>query len=71
MHIIINILRDVLSDTSNCCCLCFNAIRDNETSFCINDEVSLSIDVEATEVLHEIIYTVLGDKVSNKIITII
>lgn len=65
MPIICHKLRSILSDTSACCCLCFRTIGETETPFNIEDEVSLGVDNEQTEVLYEIINTVLGNKVSR------
>ncbi|KAJ8705920.1 hypothetical protein PYW07_010697 [Mythimna separata] len=67
MAVLRNILRDVLSDTSRYCCLCFIAIGENETYFNFEDEVSTSIEMETTKVLYEMICTVLGCKVLDSI----
>lgn len=67
MPFLSRILHHILSDTSYCCCLCFNTIGETETPFSIEDEVSLGIDIEQTEVLYKIICTVLGDKVLDSI----
>ncbi|KAJ8708181.1 hypothetical protein PYW08_010547 [Mythimna loreyi] len=65
MSILRNILCDILSDTSDCCCLCFSAIGEYEDIYNFEDEVSMGIEIETTRVLHEMICTVLGFNVSD------
>lgn len=55
------VLRNVLSNRTDFCCLCFKSIEDVE-SCNINDEVVFD---KSTVDMNEVLSIVLGDHVSN------
>lgn len=63
MSLLSLIIRKVLSGKADYCCLCFKGIKEEDTSYNVEDEVVL--DTERAEGMNVILSTLLGHKVSK------